>query len=56
MLTNFAGDEPIDQVQLEDDLVDMDIMGDGDDDEEIMDDNEVPDDVSTLKLNNSPIN
>jgi len=50
-LIDFPGDEPIDQVTLEDDLADMEIAGDGDDEHEFMDEDDIPDgDVSDLHL------
>jgi hypothetical protein len=53
-LTEFTGDDTIDQIQLEDDLGDMEIAGDGGDEEEITDDAELSDDVSTLYCHLEP--
>jgi hypothetical protein len=46
-----TGDEPVEQVTLEDNLTDMDIADDGDDEEEIMDVAGVPEeDVSKVNI------
>jgi hypothetical protein len=41
-----AGDEPMGQFNLEEDMNDMDIAADGGDEEDIMNEIEVPEDVS----------
>jgi hypothetical protein len=50
----FAGDEPMDHFNLEEDIADLELAVDGDDEEELFDDAEIPEEVCDSKSTRHP--
>lgn len=50
LLTRLPGEEPIDEINMGDDMANVEIMGDGDDEDELFDYGEVLEDVSESRL------